>query len=421
MLSGWRITVLLLLLEAAGSEAQSGDGDLDTELQLSCSSHISIKGPGNLTCQLLGRRGNEDDEDGEGETIKKMIVCQVHIRREKKCFQAHGSTVTSEDLKPLPAVNVTVHRKGGGQISATFYLQKIVKPKSPQVWNVTSEPQLNRTVVYIQIPYSKDYLTLENQIFQLNLWTKGSNITQNISSQNFLQINMQHLRKHSEYHVKVRAIPNEHKRGLQGTWSEWSKVYTFFTPPEEKRPPSPEEWQLTMYVLIVSFISVVVVLSSIFVFWKNKIFTYMWPSIPHPKQTLVKICKPNKGLLLNLNPEVFSSLKVYPLEKTNFEEAEPSLGPAAADGSQSSSNQSFDCRSTTSVSTEELEISALLSRSASYGEDSLPSSSPSPVMVLQREDEAQNFQPENGSRGNAVGTNQPEEAYVTMSSFYQIK
>ncbi|MEQ2185905.1 hypothetical protein GOODEAATRI_022922, partial [Goodea atripinnis] len=287
---------------------------------------------------------------------------------------------------------------------------------------------LNRTVVYIQIPYTKDYLTLENQIFQLNLWTKGSNI-----------INMQHLRKHSEYHVKVRAIPNEHKRGLQGTWSEWSKVYTFFTPPEE--------WQLTMYVLIVSFISVVVVLSSIFVFWKNKIFTYMWPSIPHPKQTLVKICKPNKvspqnqellimdqhlrtnnhvmmfhqGLLLNLNPEVFSSLKVYPLEKTNFEEAEPSLGPAAADGSQSSSNQSSDCRSTTSVSTEELEISALLSRSASYGEDSLPSSSPSPVMVLQREDEAQNLQPENGSRGNAVGMNQPEEAYVTMSSFYQIK
>ncbi|MEQ2203965.1 hypothetical protein XENOCAPTIV_005822, partial [Xenoophorus captivus] len=177
------------------------------------------------------------------------------------------------------------------------------------------------------------------------------------------------------------------------------------------------------------------------------IFTYMWPSIPHPKQTLVKICKPNKvsphnqellimdqhlrtnnhvmmfhqGLLLNLNPEVFSSLKVYPLEKTNFEEAEPSLGPTDADGSQSSSNQSSDCRSTTSVSTEELEISALLTRSASYGEDSLPSSSPSPVMVLQREDEAQNLQPENGSRGNAVGMNQPEEAYVTMSSFYQIK
>lgn len=165
----------------------------------------------------------------------------------------------------------------------------------------------------------------------------------------------------------------------------------------------------------------------------------MWPSVPHPKQTLIQICKPNKvsswnhqvlhkeqnygtpnrvlmfhqGLLLNLNPEVFSSLKVYPQEEAPSEEAEPSLGPAAAGGSPSSSAQSSDCRSTTSISTEELEISALLSRSSSDGEDSLPRDSTSPVNVPQQEDQAGNLQPD--------GLKQPEEAYVTMSSFYQIK
>lgn len=108
------------------------------------------------------------------------------------------------------------------------------------------------------------------------------------------------------------------------------------------------------------------------------------------------------------------------------EETEPSVDPAAADGTQSnepSSTQSSDCRSTTSVSTEELELSALLSRSSSDGEESLQSTSPSPINVLQLGDEP-TPQPDRSSGGNQVemfGVSQQEEAYVTMSSFYQIK
>ncbi|XP_038136468.1 interleukin-7 receptor subunit alpha [Cyprinodon tularosa] len=404
MLPGWRATVLLLLLlQACGSQAQSGDGDSDIELQLSCVSHISITN-NSLTCQLLRRSSDEEDEEPEAESIHKMSVClEVYGYGKKwRCFHAKGDTVTSQQLLPTSSVNVTVKRKGGGTVSAIVKLRDIVKPLSPKVWNVTLEPQLRRAVVFMQIPYSNDYLTLENQLFQFNLWTKGSNITQNISSQNFLPIDMQHLRQNSEYEVRVRAIPN---RGWKGTWSEWSEVYTFEIPGEP-------QWQTTVNILVVSFSSVVL-LSLIIIFWRNKIFTYMWPSVPHPKQTLIQICKPNKGLLLNLNPEVFSSLKVYPQEEAPSEEAEPSLGPAAAGGSPSSSAQSSDCRSTTSISTEELEISALLSRSSSDGEDSLPRDSTSPVNVPQQEDQAGNLQPD--------GLKQPEEAYVTMSSFYQIK
>jgi len=129
-------------------------------------------------------------------------------------------------------------------------------------------------------------------------------------------------------------------------------------------------------------------------------------------------CDVLQGLLLNLSPEVFSSLKVYPLERTACAEAEPSISPAAADGSHSSSTQSSDCKSTTSISTEELELSALLSRSSSDCEDSVPSSSPSPV-----EERPLTPQPEQLSGVNEVefGGNQQDEAYVTMSSFYQIK
>lgn len=132
---------------------------------------------------------------------------------------------------------------------------------------------------------------------------------------------------------------------------------------------------------------------------------------------------------MNFKPEVFSALKVYPMEKREEQlrkETEASL--TAADGSQSThpcSTQSSDCsRSTTSVSTEELELSALLSRSSSDGEDSLQSTSPSPINVLQLRERPHTPQPERNHGGNEAevfGVGQKEEAYVTMSSFYQIK
>lgn len=121
-----------------------------------------------------------------------------------------------------------------------------------------------------------------------------------------------------------------------------------------------------------------------------------------------------------MNPEVFSSLNVYPLDKADCDEAEPSSRPAAPDGFQSESTQSSHCSSN---GTEELEISALLSRSSFGGEDSLPSTTPSPPNVLQLEAGPHTAQPEGGRAGNEVeaGVNQQDEAYVTMSSFYQIK
>lgn len=118
-----------------------------------------------------------------------------------------------------------------------------------------------------------------------------------------------------------------------------------------------------------------------------------------------------QGLLLNFKPEVISALKVEKSEEQVCEETEPSL--AAAGSYPPCSTQSSDSsRSTTSASTEELELSALLSRGSSDGEDSLQSASPSPVQDLER---PHTPQPEHGSGANEA------EAYVTMSSFYQIK
>ncbi|XP_044029629.1 interleukin-7 receptor subunit alpha isoform X2 [Siniperca chuatsi] len=419
MPSGWRTAVLLLLLLPAGTQAQSGDGDTDMEPRISCNSHI-MTNISSLTCKLIGGRNNiEDDEDYEADGIKIMTACNTDwSTKQIKCVEDFGDTVSSRDLNPLVNVNVTVHLKRGGKITTTVDLKKIVKPRSPYVWNITFNWESYQAVIHIRTPYHNDYLKIDNQLFQLFIWTTGSTTIQNMSSSDSMIIDMERLQKNTEYHIKVRAIPWKY---LQGTWSEWGETFTFFTPAEENIQKQTDE-RREMYTLIVCLVPLVVVTSSVVFFWKNKIFTYMWPNIPHPKHTLVQICKPNKGLLLNFKPEVFSALTVYPLEKTEeqpCEETEPSITAAADDGTQSNhacSTQSSDCsRSTTSVSTEELELSALLSRSSSDGEDSLQSTSLSPINVLQLGERSDTPQPQSSSGGNEA------EAYVTMSSFYQIK
>ncbi|XP_076613935.1 interleukin-7 receptor subunit alpha isoform X1 [Chaetodon auriga] len=429
MPSGCWISALLTLL-AAVTCAQSGDGDAVVEARISCTSHIMTDGC-SLTCKLVGGgTDNEDDEDDEADGVEKMTVCYTDWSVMRiKCEEDFSDTVSSKDLKPVVNVNVTVHLKTGATITTTVDLKKIVKPRSPQVWNVTFNQESNQAVIYIRTPYQNEYLKVDNQLFQLLIWTTGSKPqSHNISSLD-MKIDMQHLRKNSEYHVKARAIPQTF---LQGTWSEWSETVSFFTPTEETDQTQTEDSRET-HTLIVCLVLLVVVPSSVAFFWKNKIFTYIWPSIPHPKHTLVQICKPNKGLLLNFKPEVVSVLKVYPMEKTEEQlcgVAEPlsTAAAAAAEGAQSnhpcSTHSSDSSRSATSASTEELELSALLSRSSSDREEVLQSTSPSPTDILQLGERPHTPQPERSNGGNEVevfGVGQQEEAYVTMSSFYQIK
>ncbi|XP_054468948.1 interleukin-7 receptor subunit alpha [Anoplopoma fimbria] len=403
-------TAVLLLLSAR-SRAQSGDGDGDgdgdMEPRVRCTSHILTTGS-SLSCKLVGgSNDDEDDEDEEADGVGNMTVCYFDFSQKKaKCLEAFGDTVSSRNLNPILQLNVTVHLKRGGRISTTVDLKKIVQPECPQVKNVTFDE--DQAVIRFETPYLNEYIKVDNQLFQLHIWTAGRTITQNVSSE-ILEINMEHLKKHTKYHVKVRAIP---MNGLQGFWSEWSETFNFSTPAAENQPDpfislSPaEEGTIQTDILIVCLVILVVVPSSVVIFCKNKIFTYMWPRIPHPKHTLVQICKTNKGLLLNFKPEEFSALKVEKTENQSFEETEPPMEAEAADhdndrSSPACSTQSSDgCMSNTSVSTEE---STLLSRSSSDGEDlRLGERPPTP-------------QPEGSSGGNEA------EAYVTMSSFYQIK
>nr|WKN12638.1 IL7r [Chaunax abei] len=411
----------IVVLLPAVTRPQSGGGDV--EPRITCTSDI-MTDRSSLTCKLVGGE-NEDDEDEEADGIEKMTACYADFSTatvRTTCVTGSGDTINSRDLSLVVDLNMTVHFKRGGQITTMIDLKKIVKPRSPQVWNVTFNQESNQVLIRVRTPYHREYLKVENQLFQLLIWSSDSTTIQNMTSSEHIvmKIDMERFQKNTKYQVKVRAIPLKH---LQGTWSEWSDTFSFFTPAEEKvQEQRDDRWEMSTLTACLVFL--VVVTSSVVFIWKNKIFSYMWPNIPHPKHTLVQICKSNKGLLLNFKPEVFSALKVYPLEKTEeqpCEDTEPSITGSSAEGTQSSppcSTQSFDgSTSTTSVSTEELELSALLSRSSSDGEDT----GPSPIDILQRPPTPQAERSSGGHEAEVIGGSQQEEAYVTMSSLYQIK
>ncbi|KAJ0057498.1 hypothetical protein NL108_009231, partial [Boleophthalmus pectinirostris] len=163
------------------------------------------------------------------------------------------------------------------------------KPKSPHIYNVTLNQ--DEALVQVQIPYQSDYLTVGDLRFQIQLWSEKTNLTRNMSSAS-MSIGLDNLDGGTQYHVKVRAVPWDY---FQGSWSEWSHAVTFTTPTVETRNGlfAIGGTSQNRYVHLWSIIPAAVVVVSVVFTWKNKILTYIWPSIPHPKTTLMQICGPN--------------------------------------------------------------------------------------------------------------------------------
>ncbi|XP_010768491.1 interleukin-7 receptor subunit alpha isoform X2 [Notothenia coriiceps] len=168
----------------------------------------------------------------------------------------------------------------------------------------------SQVLIRLQSPDSNDYLRDDNQLFQIQLWRGGRST--NLSSPSLLLVL-------DQYRVRGRSLP---VNGLQGSWSSWSPTLTLpLTPPlTPPRRPALIGGLLVLLLLLPS---------GLLLLLKNRIFSYVWPNIPHPKHTLMHICKSNKGLMLTLRPEEFSSLK---LEKTG--EAAPPPSPTGPSPSE---------------------------------------------------------------------------------------
>uniref|UniRef100_A0A1A8AVL9 Interleukin 7 receptor n=1 Tax=Nothobranchius furzeri TaxID=105023 RepID=A0A1A8AVL9_NOTFU len=322
--------------------SEAQSGDRDSDTALRLSCFSHISFTDcSLTCQLLGDGTNEDDEDDKGDGIEMMVVCQRWWVKNKETNKCLKVEGPSITSKDLQALPDT---------DVTVHLktggQVSTTVKLQKIVKPTSPRVWNFT-----LDSESNQVVIYIAILQEDYLTLEKLFFQmHIWTDGFAliqNISSQNVIQISTQHLHQRSPYHVKVRAipqgyLQGTWSEWSETSSLTLPVRR---------------------------------------------------------------LQVRNSEVFSSLKVYPLEKTD----------------EAGSSQSSDCTSTTSVSTEELEVSALLRRSGSDGEDSLQT--PPVSSFLHQEEAPSTSQSEQSMVENRVecGINQQEEAYVTMSSFSQIK
>ncbi|KAK6322063.1 hypothetical protein J4Q44_G00068550 [Coregonus suidteri] len=417
---------IALLMFPVLVHCQSGGELVDNEPRILCTSHLSVLAGNSLTCHL----DDDADDDDEIEDIKAMGLCYTDDKKQR-CLTKKGNNVTFTDLDTLQSYNLTVQFKRGGTFWKRMSLREIIKPRSPWVVNATFLRTSNRALIYIGNPYLNDYLKHNNQLFQLRIWSVKNTLVKNMTYQPLIIEGDEYLHKNTEYHVKVRAKPNGGY--FDGSWSEWSASLSFSTNAET-------DVQLLSYSFIVPIAALLLVTLAVGLFWRKQIHSFIWPSIPHPKHTLLQIAQTyepmKQGPPVSFDPEVFSDLNIQQVEPDK--EQDLTAQPPDSDSHrlaevkdqcliQECNRDTTSCHTTSSGWSE-----AILLRCESPGEhldagagSSGNSGSTVGILDLRSDIESMETDDSDGNIGpEGLGATQQggkDEAYVTMSSFYQIQ
>ncbi|XP_046901195.1 interleukin-7 receptor subunit alpha isoform X2 [Hypomesus transpacificus] len=378
---------IALLLVPTTTLAQSGDPDDDDGASLTCSSDISIH-LNNLTCLL-----------SEEEEVEVVTLCWFSEPGSQKtiCLEESrpGKDVTFSNLEMLTVYNLTYRLMGGSVTKQKIELKKIVKPKTPWVVNTTYVPGSDTHLIQIGTPYKNDYLSQKLQ-FELEIWSADSlPLTPTISYQDYT-IEGEYLKKNTLYHIRVRAKPIGDY--FKGFWSEWSPSVSFTTYREDLRWDQP----VLMYILSLAFVILLLLTMTAVFFWRKRIKSLIWPSIPHPKHTLVHLYHPSKHPPVSFNPEMFSDLSVRLVQKVPELSTDDSSGTGASEATLLSSAASNEC-------------SEMGSEATTMGLLDL-GSGPDTTQTDTDAGDGDGVPESVEVRGRGK-----EEAYVTMSSFYQVK
>uniref|UniRef100_A0A4W5PXA5 Interleukin 7 receptor n=1 Tax=Hucho hucho TaxID=62062 RepID=A0A4W5PXA5_9TELE len=403
----YSLWIALLMLPVL-VHSQSGEQLVDNEPRILCTSHLSVSAANSLTCHL---DDDTDDDDGM-EDIKttEHQLTNIMDYKKQRCLKEKGNNVTFTDLDTLQLYNLTVQLKRGGTFWKTMSLKKIIKPRSPWVVNATFLRSSNQALVYIGNPYLKDYLKPSNQLFQLRIWSVKNTLVKNITHQPLIIEGHEYLHKNTEYHVKVRAKPSGGY--FDGSWSEWSASISFSTNTGKKGLVSKKHSMISGLIL-----------------------SFIWPSIPHPKHTLLQIAQtyePMKGPPVSFNPEVFSDLNIQLVEPDKEQDQPPdSDSHRLTEVKDQCLIQECDGDTTTCHTTSSGGSETILLRCESSGVhlnaeagSSGNSGSTVGILDLRRDFESVETDSDGNIGPEELGATQQggkDEAYVTMSSFYQIQ
>ncbi|XP_055968170.1 interleukin-7 receptor subunit alpha [Sorex fumeus] len=300
-----------LLQRTSGQSGYTQNGDFEDAEQddysFSCYSQLEVNSlthEHSLTCMF-------DDPDINSTNLE-FEICGALLY--VKCLDFHKLQDTyfleTKNFLLIGDSKICVKLRRKNVICRQVSITHIVKPEAPFDTKVTYREEANDFEVTFNTPHwNKSYV--KNLIHEVayrqekkeNDW-KYVNLT--LTKLTLLQRTLQ---PDAVYEIKVRSLPFDYYKGF---WSEWSPSYHFRTP-ETYSPGEINPVLVTISILGFFSVALMVILAG--VLWKKRIKPVLWPSLPDHKKTLEQLCKkPIKNLNVSFNPESFLDCQIHKVD-----------------------------------------------------------------------------------------------------------
>lgn len=299
-----------LLQAVSGESGYAQNGDLEDaevdEYSFSCYSQLEVDGfQHSLTCAF-------DDPDANSTNLE-FEICGALLR--VKCLNFSKLQelyfIKTKNFLLIGDSKICVKLGKKNLICKEIDITKIVKPEPPFDIKATYRKGANDFMVTFNTSHlQKQYVNqLIHDVAYRQEKDEGNWMHVNLSSTK-LTLLQRKLQPDAMYEIRVRSIPNSNY--FEGFWSDWSPS-THFRTPENHRAGEIDPVLLTVSIL--SFCSVVLLAILACVLWKKRIKPMIWPSIPDHKKTLEQLCKkPKKNLNVSFNPESFLDCQIHEVD-----------------------------------------------------------------------------------------------------------
>ncbi|XP_020851418.1 interleukin-7 receptor subunit alpha [Phascolarctos cinereus] len=306
------IGIIFFLLHSSSGESGFGqDDEFEDEEQddyeFTCYSQLQVHGQQHtLTCSFNDSSLNSTNLGLElCGAFMSNTQCEMMTKREKDYF------MKSRSFSLINVCELCVILGKNKVNCKTLKITKIVKPEAPFDINITYRKAANDFVLtfnttHLWNDYVKD-LVHDIAYHQENSKSNWMHIS---SAYPLVTLLERKLQPNSTYEVKVRSLPGG--TYFAGSWSDWSPSVYFRTP---LRPKTEELDYVMLIIVTLSFFSGILGIVVICLLWEKRIKPVLWPNLPDHKTTLEQLCrKPQKNLNISFNPESFLD---YPIHKVD--------------------------------------------------------------------------------------------------------
>ncbi|XP_004583827.2 interleukin-7 receptor subunit alpha isoform X1 [Ochotona princeps] len=446
--------VFYLIQAVSGESGYAQNGDLEDaeadEYAFSCYSQLEVDGfQHSLICAFDDPDINSTDLEFEICGVFLKEGCQ-NLNKQKELY-----FIKTKEFLLVVSGKICVKLERKNIVCKEIEIVKIVKPEPPFDIKVVYREGANDFVVTFNTSHlQKNYVkNLIHDVAYRQEKDEDNWMHVNLSSTR-LTLLQRKLKPNAMYELKVRSIPNYSYFG--GFWSEWSPS-THFRTAETRSPGEIDPVVLTVSILGFCFVALLAVLACLL--WKKRIKPMIWPSLPDHKKTLEQLCKkPKKNLNVSFNPESFLDCQIHQVDGIQDRDEvegflqdifppQPEETEKQKCGTEAQNHSwSFNVTVVTPETFRELPSKSLTenfracdsptclsSRSQDVRENVLggphvvhdlllgpgtPHSPQIPPLPSQSEALTLNPVPQEHSIFTSLGAGQ-EEAYITMSSFYQ--